>query len=177
MLQTDWIRNEVKSCLDVVLAGKGKASANGEKGETSPAGPMAASAQVIARLQKEMRLSKQQARRMWENVLYAVAAESGETQSVASVEGMVAAVLEAQVAGAKAGSQGKAVVDTEAGFVMFRSRKAMEAAAPGSVPVEGMSAEQQREAIQEAVALRVDEMRRLIGIKPADDAEDVIDDA
>ena len=117
-------------------------------------------------------MGKQQARRMWESLLYAVAVKKDSPQATAAVEGLVRSSLEAAVAAAKKGAQGKAVVETPSGFVMCRSRSAMRAAAPGAVPVEGVTAEAQQLAIQESVALRVEEMRRLVGLSSGEEDEE-----
>jgi hypothetical protein len=65
---------------------------------------------------------------------------------------------------------GKTVRDTETGFVMMRSSNkqlaaaadAGPAAALGGAPVEGVSAEQQAEAIEQAVETRMEELQQLV---------------
>lgn len=164
MKAAEWPEQEALSCLKNALSGQ-NASENTAVA-TGALSPLSATPECLARLQKELRLSRQQATRMWEGLLYSVAVPQG-VPATAAVEGMVQAALEAQVAGAKKGSEGKKLVDTASGFVMVKSKakgSAAALAAPGAVPVEGVSAEQTREAIRQAVAIRVDEMRRLVGL-------------
>ncbi len=161
MLAAEWPQEEALTCLKNALSGTRTAE---EKNDMLS--PLSATPECLTKLQKELRVSRKQASRMWEGLLYAVAVPQG-VPATAAVEGMVSAALEAQVAGAKKGSEGKKLVETESGFVMLKSKSkgsAAALAAPGAVPVEGVSAEQTREAIRQAVALRVDEMRRLVGL-------------
>lgn len=189
MLAAEWPQEEAITCLKNALTSGGKTTAiedgasgvSGSKANADRASsPLSASPECLARLQKDLRLSRQQASRMWEGLLYAIAVPQG-VPATAAVEGMVQAALEAQVAGAKKGSEGKKLVETASGFVMLKSKSkgsAAALAAPGAVPVEGVSAEQTREAIRQAVALRVDEMRRLIGLPTVagDDGDEEEDD-
>jgi len=173
ILEAEWPQEAASACLKNALASGVKttatevgASGSSKANAETASSPLSASPECLARLQKDLRLSRQQASRMWEGLLYAVAVPQG-VPATAAVEGMVQAALEAQVAGAKKGSEGKKLVETASGFVMLKSKSqgsAAALAAPGAVPVEGVSAEQTREAIRQAVALRVDEMRRLIGL-------------
>lgn len=175
MLDADWPRQEAETALASLTAQKGKAEAE-PNGAPAPS-PLAPSPETLSKLQSQLRLSKQQAKRSWENLLYAVAVEQGakaadedgdmeaSAQAVAAVEGLVAGSIEAQVANAKKGSEGKAVTETDSGFVMAKTKRGVKPSGAGYVPVEGASAEQQREAIQKAVAVRVEEMRRLVGLR------------
>jgi len=159
--------------IAAVLAGKGKAAAVPEAGGGGQHSPLAPAAELLARLQKELRLSKGQARRVWETLLFAVAVPAGE-RAMAAVEGMVRSRLEAQVAAAKQDSRGKSLRDTEGeGFVMCRG-----AAGPGGaikpgamVPVEGVSGEQQHAAIEEAVAGRAQQLREVVGLVGGEDED------
>lgn len=173
MLPLDWLRQQGQGQLDNVLKeGKGKKPLEEGKesdacwnGKTSALSP---SPETLSRIQKELRMSKQQSQRMWENLLYALAANANEL-AVAAVEGYIRGNFEAQVASAKKGSEGKVVVETPTGFVMLKSKKA---AAPGAIPVQGVTAVQQQEAIADAVACRIEEMQRVLGIKVADEEEE-----
>ena len=173
LLAAEWPQEAALTCLKNALTSSGTTTATETDGDTT-ASPLCASPECLARLQKDLRLSRQQASRMWEGLLYAVAVPQG-VPATAAVEGMVQAALEAQISGAKKGSEGKKLVETASGFVMLKSKAKKSAAAlaaPGAVPVEGVSAEQTREAIRQAVALRVDEMRRLIGLPTVDEDDD-----
>ncbi len=180
MLAAEWPQEEALACLKNALTGANtektteEEGASGSKATVERLSPLSATPECLARLQKDLRLSRQQATRMWEGLLYAVAVPQG-VPATAAVEGMVQAALEAQVAGAKKGSEGKKLVDTKSGFVMLKSKSkgsAAALAAPGAVPVEGVSAEQTREAIRQAVGIRVDEMRRLVGLPSQEEDDD-----
>jgi GNAT superfamily N-acetyltransferase len=131
---------------------------------------------VLARLQRELRMNKGQARRMWETLLYATAAPAGP-DAVAAVEGQVRAALGAAVAAAKQDSRGKSLRDFKGhgerpDFAMFRGAAPAGAVTAGAVvPVEGVSAELQGEEIEAAVAARVAEMRRVVGLAGAGGSE------
>ena len=174
-MAAQWPREEAEKVLQTVLKGKGKeVKKEDENGRNEQPSPLSAPSPLLTRLQKEIRMSRQQSVRMWEGLLYAVAVPLG-LEALASVEGLVRASIEAQVSGAKKGSEGKKLTDTESGFVMVKVKQqgsAAALAAPGVVPVEGVSAEQQRQAIGDAVAGRVDELRRLVGLKTSTDDDD-----
>lgn len=172
MLAVEWAPQEALNRLKSVLDGKG-AERNNE-GNTAVPSALSASPELLARLRQEFRISRQQAGRMWEGLLYAVAVPLGDA-ATAAVAGLVGASLESQVAAAKKESQGKLLRETKGGFVMTKyksDRSAASLAAPGAVPVEGVTSEQQQDAIREAVAFRVEELQRLVGLSNEEDEED-----
>jgi histone acetyltransferase 1 len=168
MLETPWVIEEASTLLTRVLSSKnkGKAPAIGENGAAAPResnpSPLHPSAETLCKLQKEFRMSKQQARRMWENFMYAMATRKGSME-LAAVKGMVLSWVETQVAMAKKGSEGKAIQETDKGFVMCRTKRKV---APGAVPVEEMTAEQMSRAVQAAVDDRIAEIHRTVVGRP-----------
>ena len=184
MIAAEWPQKEAELKLQSTLQGKGptagagasssSSSSSKKRSPSSAPSPLAASPEFLLRLQRELRISRKQAGRMWEGLLYAVAVPHGP-EATAAVEGLIQALIEAQVSSAKQDTQGKIVRDIKGGgFVMYKSKKKgspAELAAPGAVPVEGVTADQQRDAIEDAVAVRVHEMKRLVGVA-IDDAED-----
>jgi hypothetical protein len=132
---------------------------------------------TLARARTELRLCRPQLRRVWEAALFALAQERPESEAAAAaVEAAVRARIEGQVASAKRGAQGKAVRDTDSGFIMCKTKKKQLIPA---APVEQASATQQAEAIDDAVAKRLEEIAATLGGAGADgdvDEEEEIDE-
>ena len=169
MLAAEWAQEEALNRLKAVLEGK-----DAQKLETKEPSALTPSPELLARCRDDFRLSRQQATRMWEGLLYAVAVPLGDA-AIAAVEGLIQASLEAQVAAAKKESQGKVLRETESGFVMSKSRSDRSAAAlaaPGAVPVEGVTSDQQQEEIRGAVSFRVLELQRLVGLSNGEEEEE-----
>lgn len=151
MLNMDWIVSIAKEVL-------------GSLGSKAPTpNPLSAPPEAINRLCSTLMMNKKQAQRMWESLLYKVAADMG-SDATAAVEGYIAKTLEEMfVGGAKDDSENKVVVDTPTGFYMCKSKTKM--TIPGNIPpVEEVTREQQRATIAEYVAGRVAEIQRLLGL-------------
>lgn len=159
ILQKEWLVEEASTSIKRVLddKGKGKAQDNGIL-KAELASPLAPSTEILARMQSELCMGRQQARRMWEALVYERACSLGPA-ATAAAEGLIRATMEAAVASAKQGTSHKAIEDTESGFVMLKSKKKI---ASGWIPVEGMTQMQQQEALDKAVDARLTEIRRLV---------------
>lgn len=157
MRSTQWLKDEASNMLKDVLENKGKAEKEDNVKE-SQVSPLSASTNTLERMQKELRMSRHQSRRMWEALIFEQAQSIGAT-AVAATEGLVRASIEAAVTSAKQGSANKVITETETGFVMCKTKKNVTL---GMIPVEEMTEVQQQEAIDAAVNMRLTELRRMI---------------
>lgn len=164
MLQLTWTHEAVLGALNRVLedVGKGTATQNGQAIRNQ----LKASAELLQHLRKDLRLSRQQAKRMWESLLYKVALDLG-TDAIAAVEKFLHSTLESQVLEAKQESQDKKMITTEGqGFMLFKQKSKYNgfknaSADQTTLPVEEMSEEKQKAALLEAVNERIEELNRL----------------
>lgn len=167
-LELDWVLQAAAERLAALAAdkGKGAAAANGN-GSIAGSGKVAARAVAAAhplvappaaleRLRKELRLSRLQAGLVWRALL--LVAGRGEAPAAAGVESLIRQAILAQVAEAKGDAQGKSVRETDKGFVMCRGAGSAVGAQSKIplLPVEEQSAEQQAEAVEEAVGQQFD---------------------
>lgn len=165
MLKDTWPHLVASSAIRDVLKGAREGQDMGD-GKGVRNHKLRASAELLQRMRKDFRLSRQQAKRMWESLLYKVALELG-AHATAAVEDFIQSTLESQVLEAKQESQDKKMVMTEGqGFVLFKQKPRKNgfknpSADQSTLPVEEMSEEKQRAAILEAVNERIEELNRL----------------
>lgn len=116
-LALDWVQAAVGERLAALAGDKGKGAANGSAANGSAATaagraaraaaaqhPLAAPAEVLERLRKELRLSKLQAGVAWRVLLYV--GGKGEPGVKAGLASLIRAAILAEVAGAKGDAQG-----------------------------------------------------------------------
>ncbi|KAL4422981.1 hypothetical protein ABPG77_005461 [Micractinium sp. CCAP 211/92] len=186
-LGLEWVQQAAGERLAALAADKGKGAAANGHGSTAGNGKAAARAAAAAhplapppalleRLRKELRLSKLQAGLVWRALL--LVAGGGEAAAAAGVESLIWQAIIAQVAEAKGDAQGKSVRETDKGFVMCRG--AGEAGGAQSkiplLPVEEQSAEQQAEAVEEAVQQQFEFVKGVAAKFLGGDEEDEGDD-
>lgn len=156
MLELKWITSEAEEKLNMLGKQKQK------EGGTLPLSP---DPETIKRLCKTLMMNKKQGERMWESLLFKIAADTMSSDKVVAVEGFISKTLEDSfVAGAKDGSENKVVEDTPTGFIMYKSKAKVQMAPSNMLPVEEVTNEQQRSMIAEYVATRVQEIKTLVGI-------------
>jgi histone acetyltransferase 1 len=166
MLQGIWPHEAASSAIRGVLNGAREGQDMDDGKGVRNLRPLRASAELLQRMRKDFRLSRQQAKRMWESLLYKVALELG-AYGIGAVEEFIHSTLESQVLEAKQESQEKKMVMTEGqGFVLFKQKSKKNgfknpSADQSTLPVEEMSEEKQRAAISEAVNERIEELNRL----------------
>ena len=145
--------------LAAVAGAKGKEPASAEGAPAAALlAALALKPAVLARAQAELRINKQQVRRCWEALLFLLAAPQGGAVADAVTAAVVGRVT-GQVSSAKRCASGKSVSDTDKGFVMCRGAGGLEGKAP---PAEGMSAEEQAAAVEEAAEQRLAEVERVV---------------
>lgn len=120
--------------------------------------------ETITKLCANLMMNKKQAQRMWESLLFAIAAKEGDAK-MAIVQGYVSQQVEEEyMKGAKDTAKDKVVIDTHTGFVMCKKKNAGKNV-PGNIPpVENVTGEQQRLMMEEYVSFRMEEMKALIGM-------------
>lgn len=162
-----WAMEAATTALKAVATSKGKEHRIGGDVDHSAGGALSLPLNVRDRMQKELRLSKSQARRVWEVLLYAAAQESGQESAVlSSVEG----TIKSSVKAAQKGVENKRVEETESGFVMYRRATTKKSAIPAA-PVEEASREQKEAEIEAAIKQRIDEIRAVFGDTQEDENE------
>lgn len=159
MLALDWITSEAKQKLQSL--GKQK---NESKEDDSDVSPLSPYPDTLKRLCKDLMMNKKQAERMWESLLFKIAADTMTPDKVVAVEGYISKTLEDSfVSGAKDGSENKVVEDTQTGFIMYKSKSKVQMVPGNLPPVEDITSEQQQSMIADYVATRVEEIKTLVG--------------
>lgn len=124
---------------------------------------LAPSKETVQRMCTDFMMNKMQAKKMWEVLLFWLASEMDNNQ-LAVVQGFIAKTLEESFVGEKDESKNKLIVDTDTGFVMYRT-KGPQVQMPGSfAPVQGVTNEKQRMMIEEHIALYMAEIAKVAGI-------------
>ena len=155
MMELDWITSEAREKLDTL--GKGERKASG-------ALPLSTEPETIQKLCKAMMMNKKQAERMWESLLFKIAADSSSPDKLVAVEGFISKTIEDSfVTGAKDGSENKVVEDTPTGFIMYKTKSKVQMTPANMLPVEDVTSEQQRTMIAEYVGVRVEDIKLLVG--------------
>lgn len=155
MIKLDWITSEAAEKLDSLGKGEKK---------SSDALPLSPEPETIEKLCKALMMNKKQAERMWESLLYLIAAESDSQDKLVAVEGFISKSIEDSfVTGAKDGSENKVVEDTPTGFIMYKTKSKIQMTPANMPPVEDVTTEQQRTMIADYVTIRVEEIKILVG--------------
>jgi histone acetyltransferase 1 len=168
LLGCPWAIEAATSALRAAASDKGKGKADDK--ESSPTSPFNLNPELRAKMQTELKLSKSQAQRVWETMLYSIADSTNQTEAVSA---WIEDSLKESIASAQNGAVNKAVKDTEDGWVMYRG------AVPGTgkpvvplAPVEEASAEQKGESIKQFRKQRMADIKAVLGFESDEDEDE-----